>query len=88
MLVLPGPAGERWLFHLAGFALFGLVLGLALVWLSLGESVLPALVFAAGGALVAVGVPFLAVAGAMALAEFAALLRRGPALGRYGVFLV
>ena len=88
ILALPGPVGERWLFHLAGFALFGLVLGLALVWLSLGESVLPALVFAAGGALVAAGVPFLAVAGVMALAEFAALLRRGPALGRYGVFLV
>ncbi len=78
----------QWFFHLAGFALFGMILALALVSLALGDSLMPALVFAVGGALVVLGLPFFWVAGTMALAEFAILFKRSAQLGSYGVFLL
>lgn len=86
--LFPELFGTQWLFHLLGFALFGLVLILGLVALSLGDAVMPALVFAVGGVAVALGLPFFWVVGAMACAEFAALLRRSELLGSYGVYLL
>lgn len=83
-----GPKGAPWLFGLLGFALFGLLLGLGLVFLSLGDPLVPALVFATGGALLVAGLPFFWVAGSMALVQFAALLWRSASLGRYGIYLV
>lgn len=80
--------GSQWLFHLFGFALFGLVLVLGLVALSLGDAAMPALIFGVGGAAVVLGLPFLAVVGVMACAEFAALLRHSALLGSYGVYLL
>lgn len=88
VLAYPTLFGSQWFFHLAGFALFGFILGLALVSLSLGNSAMPALVFAGGGALVMFGAPVLWVCAAMAVVECAALLRRSAQLGSYGVFLL
>lgn len=88
VFLFPNLVGQRWLFHLAGFALFGLVLALGLAALSLGDSMVPAVVFAVGGALVMLGLPFFWVAGTMALLEFIALLRRSARLGSYGVYLL
>lgn len=88
VLCYPTLFGSQWLFHLAGFALFGLVLALALVSLALGDSLMPALVFAIGGALVVLGAPFFWIAGTMALVEFTILFRRSGQLGSHGVFLL
>lgn len=88
VLLFPSLAGEDSFHHLVGFALFGLSLGLGLVSLSLGNSTLPALVFAVGGALLLLGLPFFWVVGAMVLCEFALLLRGIALLGRYGVYLL
>jgi hypothetical protein len=86
--LVPALGGEASLYHLAGFALFGVLLGLSLVALSLGNSLLPAVVFSLGGVLLLLGLPFFWIAGAMALGLFAEMLRRIALLGRYGVYLL
>ena len=77
-----------YLFHLAGFALFGLVLALGLASLSLGDKTTPAAVFAAGGILLVAGLPFFPGVGLMVAALLLALLLRCRQLGSYGVYLV
>lgn len=76
------------LFYLWGFALFGLALALGLVFLSLGDSILPAAAFLVGGTLVSLGLPFWFVLPLLIAAEFALLLRRCRDLGRHGIHLL
>lgn len=78
---------QLWFFHWFGFALFGLVLGLSLVSLSLGNTRAPALILALAGpaALVA---PFAAVAALGAALQLLVLFRQSRYIERYGIYLV
>ena len=76
------------LFYLVGFALFGVALALGLVFLSLGDSTVPAAVFGIGGVAVGLGFPFLLGLPVMVLVMLVLLLRRCHNLGRHGIHLL
>lgn len=78
---------QPWMFHWFGFALFGLVLGLSLVSLSLGNARAPATILALAGPLAFVA-PFTLVAALSGVLQLLVILRQSRYVERYGIYLV
>jgi len=82
-----GSGPQPWMFHWQGFALFGLCLALAVVALTLGDPVSPAVAFIIAGGL-ALFVPFLWICVALAATQLGVLLLRSARVERYAVYLL
>jgi hypothetical protein len=78
---------QDWFYHWFGFALLGLILSLALVFLSLGDVRTPAVILVIAGPLALTGSLFI-VGALVALVELGFLTYRIRASGRYAINLV
>lgn len=82
-----GSGPQPWMFHWQAFALFGLCLALAVVSLTLGDPVAPAVSFVLAGSL-ALFVSFLWICVLLAATQLVVLLARSARVERYAVYLL
>jgi hypothetical protein len=78
---------QPWFHYWCGFALLGLILGLALVFLSLGDAGTPAVIFILAGPLALMSSFFL-IGSLVALTQLYFLLRRAGKVSKYGIHLL